>query len=311
MHLVLDTKNSKTHKSNAIVPPKISRRKASGQAIVQGTAAMWLIVTIGLSMFYLLLNVGLGVLYQEKINHIAKAAADHLSRGAYWLGMAMEPETRNPDREQEAKDLVNKMLKEIGLPPHSNWVHNLDVGSDYKVAVTSVSFTVGGINTIGQSFSPVGALLSAFSLTASGTSSEWANPAYGTCTLHFRDVNQPGGAMRNIRVPIYFEGIAGCTTTHVLKKGTFVGNPLHGVMVVNAQCFRGDPQHPSLDSEYGGNPTYGDVSAGFPLPWWGYGTNNAFLPPPPQSFLTPPPPAPNPTMPDGEDNAPTAAPSPG
>jgi hypothetical protein len=266
-------------------------------------------IIAGLFIVYLLLNLGVAVMYQEKIDSIATAAADHISNGVYWMGMEIPEDLvkHRPTNVLEAKDLVDQMLQHLGLPKHDDttWVDstsdpvqlNNDTG---EARITKVSFKVSGLNSVSGSFSPFGLpfLLPAFSLQANGMSAASASPAYGTCTLHFRDVNETGGAMRNIRIPIYFCGIAHNPTGYVLEKGPFLGNPLHAYIAVDACCYRDDPQHPRIVAdETGGSPTYGNTSYGFPLPWWGYGINLGFLP----SSLRPPPPSLGTPMPAAGD----------
>lgn len=270
------------------------RRRTCGQGIVEGVFGTWLIVTVGIAVLLLMLNVGLALMYQQKLNAVATAAANHLSQGSFWIGMELpteELEKTLPTRTDEAKALVRAMVSylNLGQVNEGSWdIHPTisEIGQKIKLGqagtgearISTVSFSVNNLGTIGSVIQP-------FGLKAVGISAESASPAYGTCTLHFRDATSQGGALRNIRIPIYFEGIAGNTTNHVLKKGHFVGNPIQCYMAVDAVCYRGEPQHPKI----GANdpslpPSYGDTSHGFPLPWWGYGNNNAFLPPLPPTL---------------------------
>jgi hypothetical protein len=287
------------------------RKSAHGQAIAEGSVSILLMVLLGLAIVLFMIKIGLGVMYQEKLNLIAATAAEHISSGNYWLGMILPDEdAQRANRVTEAQALANNMLTKLGLPQYANASWNDDT-QEYQLNVanatptnstssssssgsssssssssssnstgtgqadvTTVSFDVNGLSTITGTSNvwTIPLIFDLFSLHAVGISSKSIAPAYGTCTLHFRDDNVTGGAMRNIRVPIYFEGIAHDPTDHIIPKGKFIGNPIHAYVVVDAVTKKTDPAHPSIDSEYGGDPTYWYDEWGTPiLPWWGYG----------------------------------------
>ncbi len=246
------------------------KRNARGQALIEGVVSTWLIVTVSVAVLLLMLNVGIGIMYQEKINLVASAAAKHISQGSYFLGMSIPDDgTKLAARVDEAKQLASAMLNTLGMPDfnENSWSNEVSTvkinGGAAEAQLATVHFTVGGLSTIGSFFAP-------FALTASGISAESATPPPGTCTLHFRDVHTPTAALRNVRIPMYFCGIAGHPTDYpVCPKGTFVGHPVHAYTMVNADLYREDTQHPKITIENDGG-TDTDV-----LPWWGYGLNGS------------------------------------
>ncbi|MBX9687031.1 MAG: hypothetical protein K2X27_10030 [Candidatus Obscuribacterales bacterium] len=261
---------------------QVQGRVASGQGIIEGVVGTWLVVTVGIAVLLLMLNVGIAVMNQEKLNLVATAAASHISQGTYFLGMERldangSNESFQAKRVAEAEVLTDLMLDKLNLPHHNKDSFQVDFANDQKLGETTdsgeatiitVKFSVGGLKTIGSFFAP-------FGLEALGISTESAVPPPGTLTLHFHDPkpksNGDAAALRNVRIPMYFCGIqpndsianADDTRTAypVCPKGKFVGNPIHAIMSPWATCDRDQPQHPSIGYESGQSI----------LPYWGYG----------------------------------------
>ncbi len=257
----------------------VRNRVPSGQGIVEGVVGTWLVITAGVAVLLLLLNVGIAVMNQGKMNLVATAAATHISQGTYFLGMERLDATHSSQslqekRVKESKDLANAMLDKLNLPHFNDDSYAVDfdpqkLGADGTEAlVVTVKFSVGGLKTIGSFFAP-------FALEATGISTESAVPPPGTITLHFHDpkpkANGEASALRNVRIPMYFCGIqpndsidnpASLTTDYpVCPKGRFVGNPVHAVISPWATGDRDQPMHPSIGYESGASI----------LPYWGYG----------------------------------------
>lgn len=178
-------------------------RDFRGQGIVEGVVGTWLIVTVGIMILLLLINVGFLFLYQDKANRAANEAARHINNGQYWLGMERPDfETNRSKLETEAKGLANATLAFMGMPELSNWhadPKKIKIGESGEALVVKVSFDVSGLRAVSGSFFPP-----FLTIKASGIASEAATLPYAMAVLNFQqtDPSLPT-KQRAVRFPIY------------------------------------------------------------------------------------------------------------
>lgn len=245
---------------------KTPYREACGQGIIEGITGTYMIVSVSVLLILLLINVGFLFLYQQKADRVASEVADVLNNGHYWLNSMAIKDYDLQAHLPEGTMLADSMLAKLGLTR----IGEIEaVDEPIKLSDTTSGFiTQVRFNATYNNFVLQRLFGSIIKIKAQGISSEIATEAQGTCTLHFKDQDPHNPLLRNVRFPIYFCGISNHTTDYVIPKGTFVGNPKHAYLGLEAHLFRGVHDHPAIHFENGDEV----------LPYWGTGGNNEYDP---------------------------------
>jgi hypothetical protein len=88
-------------------------RNHQGQAIVEGTSMMVVMIGLCVLLLVLLVNTGLLIITQQRENLVAYNAMEEIARRTYWLGLETGP--RSP--ENETFSFLTESTKAQGLPP--------------------------------------------------------------------------------------------------------------------------------------------------------------------------------------------------
>ncbi len=224
-------------------------RDFRGQGIVEGVVGTWMIVTVGIMILLLLINVGFLFLYQDKANRAANEAARHINQGQYWLGMERPDFEKNRGKlEKEAKGLANATLAFMGMPSLSNWkcdTRTIKIGEEGEASVITVSFDVSGLRTVSGSFFPP-----FLTIKASGVATESATPPYAMGIINFQqtDTSLPT-SQRSVRFPIYTitanQNNAGHQCNSNIESGRFPGGPVWVAYMGILNALVKDPASPA------------------------------------------------------------------
>jgi hypothetical protein len=88
-------------------------RKQCGQAIVEGTSMMVVMIGLSVLLLVLIVNTGLLITTQQRENLVAYNAMEEIARRSYWLGLETGPQS--PER--ETFSFITESTKAQGLPP--------------------------------------------------------------------------------------------------------------------------------------------------------------------------------------------------
>jgi hypothetical protein len=87
-------------------------RNGCGQAIVEGTSMLVVMVGLSVLLLVMIVNTGLLITTQQRENLVAYNAAENLARRTYWLGL--EKGTSGP--EHETMDFIKETTTVQGIP---------------------------------------------------------------------------------------------------------------------------------------------------------------------------------------------------
>lgn len=174
-------------------------RSQSGQGVIEGACATWLVTAVTVGGLLLLLNTYVASQYASTINTIASAAAHYAEGKRVWIGVT-RPDYDATNIESESRYLADVLLAKAGLNASSSfklWQEEVqDTSLNAKITVTKVEITVDGLSTIGNIGIPI------FSLTGSGMSADAAVPPYGVLAMAI--VNDEDASKHKIvAVPCY------------------------------------------------------------------------------------------------------------
>jgi hypothetical protein len=90
-------------------------RKAKGQGIVEGVAALWLIVSITVCLILFILGAGTAIYYKMRLAAVVDSAAEYAAQSTTWLG-AVRPDYSESAVKEKTRQLVDVQLGQLGLP---------------------------------------------------------------------------------------------------------------------------------------------------------------------------------------------------
>jgi hypothetical protein len=196
---------------------------ARGSVLLEGVIGMVLIIGVLVGGLLLLINTYLVMVYQDKLRVVADATARYASGKQYWLGMK-RPDYKEAEAHEQARQLANSLLHEIGLPSASS-VEILQTkfqapGVEGMTDKVNVRIMVNGIRTIGNAFIPF------LNITGTGTAFENALPPYCVAQTYSLNENDPNNVKR-IQYPAYGADVisaAGVTTPTARKNHSPYGH---------------------------------------------------------------------------------------
>lgn len=188
---------------------KVKRSRSARGSIAEGVVATWLIVSVSIAALFLLINVGLVLLAQQKASSVAAQAAKHLANGRYWMGMERNDfNAKRTDLEDEAFDLAVGMLAKLklGSLKRSNFkpsYEKVNIGQNGQGWITSLTITVDSVKLLDSDYLPIPA--TGISVKATGVAEESATVPYCVGILGFNSTNPPVGApIQTVVFPAYY-----------------------------------------------------------------------------------------------------------
>jgi hypothetical protein len=180
--------------------PGAHTRTNRGAAIVEGVVSLYLIVTVSVLLILFLINVGLVLVNQQKVNAAAIETARFVMGQRFFIGMEIPDPTgtRETTILSKAKLLCNGILSRLGLPAAQDINIDISDGTADNPSIVTARVTLAGVPL----FAGGGVFPSAIPLTGTGAASQESNPVYGIAELNFADQSSPGDAYY-VWVPVY------------------------------------------------------------------------------------------------------------
>jgi len=175
-----------------------SHRRATGQGLVEGTAALVLLLTIFIGCLMFLLNVSVVMSEQQKIQVAATQAAQYIIGRRYWLG-AQRTDYDAEETATTARSIADSVLKSLHLPASSSFSAQ-DEPADNGITVTTVTVGVTGLPLMNGASLPVQLTASSASTTSQDITQGWR-----AVSIQCADPNNPQDQTqwRTAMVPCY------------------------------------------------------------------------------------------------------------
>jgi hypothetical protein len=186
---------------------RISKRTAKGQAIVEGTVMLAVLIGFVAVILFLLANTSLMSSYNYRINAVAAEGARQYVAGMWWLGMKrpfFQTDLAKVDVDKLAKAEIAQMgllnaevVGDVKVKTHRQKV------KDKEITIVQVDFDVKGLEILTAGIFPKEVTMHASGIA---TDAEYAVEKHGMALLHtsYPDpLNPQVNIERAIRVPVY------------------------------------------------------------------------------------------------------------
>jgi uncharacterized membrane protein (Fun14 family) len=196
--LMPDGDSSKKRGSKLRRSIKPIRRKQSGQALVEGVAILVLMIGIFVGLLMLLLNLGVVMSEQQKVQVAATQAAQYIMGRRYWLG-AVRTDYDATATAATARSVADGVLTALNLPPSSSFT-TVDEPAANGITITTVTVAITGLPLLNGARLPLPLAASSASTTAQDITQGWR-----AVSIQCADPNNPQDQTqwRTAMVPCY------------------------------------------------------------------------------------------------------------
>ncbi len=147
------------------------KRRSSGQALVEGSAFLCILLMIFTSCLMMFLNLAVIVLAQQKSQVAATQAAQYIMGQRFWLG-AIRTDYDATTTSAKARAVADSVLRAVGLPASSSFSAT-DVPAVNGTTVTVVTLGVSGIPLLNGMQLPIPVNAVSASSTAQDITQGW------------------------------------------------------------------------------------------------------------------------------------------